>query len=76
MRTPVELVEQYVFEIYNKQRVELVHEICGDPVIRHEAGNTVALSRNQQVERIRADWRRTNRPSRWPTSPATRSSRR
>ncbi|MFE5707186.1 hypothetical protein CJ179_43735 [Rhodococcus sp. ACS1] len=55
MRTPVELVEQYVFEIYNKQRVELIHEICGDPVIRHEAGNTVALSRNQQIERIRAD---------------------
>ncbi|MFC9838492.1 hypothetical protein ACFVKB_32460 [Rhodococcus sp. NPDC127530] len=51
----MELVEQYVFELYNKRQIELVHELCADPVLRHEAGNVVALSRNQQVERIRAD---------------------
>ncbi|MGB7240141.1 MAG: hypothetical protein WBD41_29660 [Rhodococcus sp. (in: high G+C Gram-positive bacteria)] len=53
--TPVNLVERYLFELYNDRQIDLVYEICGDPMLRHAAGSVTALSRPQQFARIQAD---------------------
>lgn len=53
--SPVRLVERYLFELYNEQNTDLVHEICADPMTRHAAGSLSRLSRAEQVDRIRRD---------------------
>lgn len=53
--TPVEVVERYLFDLYNNQDLAVVDEICADPMSRHAAGTVVTLTRAQQTERIRAD---------------------
>jgi hypothetical protein len=53
--SPVRLVERYLFELYNNKNVDLVHEICGDPMLRHSAGAVTQLSRAEQAERITKD---------------------
>src|SRR4051812_48343939 len=52
-RSPRELIEIYWDEIWNKRRVELIREICADPIIRHDAGSTTALSHEEQMSRVR-----------------------
>ena len=37
-RTPRELIEIYWDQIYNAGEVELVREVCADPIIRHDPG--------------------------------------
>lgn len=51
----VRVVQRYLFDLYNAQDLSVVDEICGDPMIRHNAGSTVALTRAEQAERIRKD---------------------
>ncbi|OZC50841.1 hypothetical protein CH253_05380 [Rhodococcus sp. 06-156-3C] len=51
----VRLVERYLFELYNDRQLQLVYEICGDPMVRHAAGSVTALNRDQQFARIEAD---------------------
>ncbi|SNS96591.1 hypothetical protein [Rhodococcoides kyotonense] len=53
--TPSHLVERYLFELYNDRQIHLVHEICGEPMLRHAAGSVTALTREQQFARIEAD---------------------
>lgn len=50
-RTAREL-DLYVDEVWNKGNVELVRDICADPMIRHEADKMIQLSHDQQVERL------------------------
>jgi len=52
-RTPRELIEIYWYEIWNKGNVELIREICGDPMVRHDPGKTTRMSHEQQIERVR-----------------------
>jgi hypothetical protein len=52
-RTPRELIELYVEEIWNKGNAELIREVCADPMVRHEAGKVLELNHDQQVERVR-----------------------
>ena len=52
---PIRLVERYLFELYNAKNVDLVHEICGEPMARHAAGSVTHLTRADQVERIAKD---------------------
>lgn len=52
---PVRIVERYLFDLYNAQNVDLVHELCGDPLIRHAAGTVTTMTRSEQVDRIAAD---------------------
>ena len=54
-RPPVEVVRRYLDEIYHQGRVEVVREICGDPLVRHDPGSTTSLSHQQQIDRIAAD---------------------
>ncbi|MFE0749079.1 hypothetical protein [Gordonia sp. NPDC058843] len=51
----VQLVERYVYELYNDEQIDLVDEICGEPMTRHGAGAVRSLSRREQRERIVAD---------------------
>lgn len=53
MRTPRELIELYWDEVWNKGNVELIREICTNPMIRHHPGEVVVLDHDQQVERVR-----------------------
>jgi hypothetical protein len=51
-RTPRELIEIYWERVYNAREVELVREICADPIIRHDPQSATALSHDEQIERI------------------------
>lgn len=53
--TPVRIVERYLFDLYNAQNVDLVYELCADPLIRHGAGVVTKMTRSEQFERIAAD---------------------
>lgn len=52
MRTPRELILLYWEEVWNKGHVELILEICTDPMIRHEPAKVTVLSHAEQVERV------------------------
>lgn len=51
--TPHDLINLYWEEVWNQGRVELIREICGDPMIRHEPGKILTLSHEAQIERVR-----------------------
>jgi hypothetical protein len=51
-RTPRELIELYWEEVWNKGNVELIREICADPMVRHTTGPVERLSHDQQIERV------------------------
>lgn len=53
--TPVDVVRRYLEEIYHEGRVELVRELCADPVVRHDPGRTSQMTHDEQVERISAE---------------------
>ncbi len=53
MRSPRDLIELYWEEIWNRGNVELIREICADPMVRHEPGKIARLTHDQQVERVR-----------------------
>lgn len=55
MSRAVRVVERYIYELYNGGQITLVDEICGDPMIRHTAGSTTALTRAEQRSRIQHD---------------------
>ncbi|GAA1864069.1 hypothetical protein GCM10009836_50470 [Pseudonocardia ailaonensis] len=58
--SPVGVVRRYLDEIYHAGDVDLVREICADPVVRHDPGRTTELSHADQIARIAADlpqWR-------------------
>ncbi|WP_164936736.1 phosphotransferase [Bradyrhizobium vignae] len=57
MRTPRELIVMYWDRVWNNGELELVREICGDPITRHDASTVIKLSHDEQIERIR--YRRT-----------------
>ncbi|MBV1686145.1 aminoglycoside phosphotransferase family protein [Novosphingobium sp. G106] len=52
VRTPRELIEIYWEQIYNAGEVELVREVCADPIIRHDPGFVTTLSHDEQIVRI------------------------
>jgi hypothetical protein len=52
-RTPRELIDLYWEEVWNKGNVELIREICTDPMIRHHPGSVVVLDHDAQIERLR-----------------------
>jgi hypothetical protein len=38
-RTPLELIQLYWDRVYNDLEVELIREICADPIVRHDPGS-------------------------------------
>jgi aminoglycoside/choline kinase family phosphotransferase len=51
-RTPLELIQIYWERVYNDMEVELVREICADPIVRHDPQSITSLSHDEQIERI------------------------
>jgi hypothetical protein len=52
VRNPRELIEIYWDEVYNNGRIELIREVCADPIIRHDAGSITPLSHDEQIVRV------------------------
>ncbi len=55
MTGAVEVVRRYCDEIYHEGKVEVIREICADPLVRHDPGTRRILSHQQQIDRISAD---------------------
>ncbi|MEO8299290.1 MAG: phosphotransferase [Burkholderiales bacterium] len=51
-RSPETLIRLYWDEIWNRGHVELIREICADPIVRHDAGSTTPLSHDEQIARV------------------------
>jgi hypothetical protein len=49
--TATDVVTRYL-QVWNDRRVDLIKNLCADPVIRHEPGAVKELSHRQQAERI------------------------
>ena len=47
------LLERYWEECSNQGNVELVRELCADPIIRHDPGSETELSHQDQIDRLR-----------------------
>jgi hypothetical protein len=48
------LLERYWDEVNNEGRVELIREICADPIVRHDPkGETTKRSHDEQIARVR-----------------------
>lgn len=52
-RSPRELIELYWTEVWNNRKVEMIAELCADPIIRHDPGSVTALSLEDQMARVR-----------------------
>ena len=47
------LLERYWEECSNQGNVELVRELCADPIVRHDPGGETALSHQDQIDRLK-----------------------
>ena len=48
------LLERYWDEANNQGKLELIRELCADPITRHDPdGKTTPLSHDEQIERVR-----------------------
>jgi hypothetical protein len=52
--TPLEIINLYWNEVWNKGEAELIREICADPIARHDPGKITLLSHDEQIERVRS----------------------
>jgi hypothetical protein len=52
VRTPLELIHIYWDQVYNALDVELVREVCADPILRHDPDSVTPLSHDEQIARI------------------------
>lgn len=52
-RTPRELIELYWTEVWNNRNVEMIRELCADPIVRHDPNSTTRLSLEDQIARVR-----------------------
>lgn len=52
-RSPKQLIELYWTEVWNNRNVEMIRELCADPIIRHDPGSVTALSLDDQIARVR-----------------------
>ena len=47
------LLERYWEECSNQGNLELVRELCADPITRHDPGGDSTLSHQEQIDRLR-----------------------
>lgn len=47
------LLERYWDEVNNQGKLELIRELCADPIVRHDPGSVTKLSHDEQIERVR-----------------------
>ncbi|ALJ12103.1 phage tail tube protein [Sphingopyxis macrogoltabida] len=55
-RSALEIVTLYNLEIWNKGQIELVPELCADPMIRYDANSVAVLGIEEQIARIRHNY--------------------
>jgi hypothetical protein len=48
----LELIQIYWDRVYNAMEVELVREVCADPILRHDPDSVTPLSHDEQIARI------------------------
>jgi len=46
------LVERYWDDVSNDGDLELLREVCADPIVRHDPNGTTELSHREQIERL------------------------
>lgn len=51
-RSALEVVHAYIREAWNEGKVELLSELCADPIIRHDANSVTEIRLADQVARI------------------------
>ena len=47
------LLERYWEDYSNQGNVELVRELCADPIVRHDPGSETELSHQDQIDRLK-----------------------
>jgi hypothetical protein len=47
------LLERYWDEASNQGHVELIRELCADPIVRHDPGKITRLSHDEQIARVK-----------------------
>jgi hypothetical protein len=47
------ILERYWDEVNNQGKLELVRELCADPITRHDPGKVTQLSHDEQIARIK-----------------------
>lgn len=48
------LLERYWDEVNNEGKLELIRELCANPIVRHDPdGKLTELSHEEQIERVR-----------------------
>jgi ketosteroid isomerase-like protein len=55
-RTAREVVELYNLVVWNERNFDLVDELMGDTVVRHDVGEAKTLTHEQAVQRIVDTW--------------------
>jgi hypothetical protein len=46
------LLERYWEEVSNEGNLELLRELCADPITRHDPGGDTTLSHQEQIDRL------------------------
>lgn len=52
-KEPRELIQIYWDRVYNQGEVELIREVCADPIVRHDPNCVTLLSHEDQITRVR-----------------------
>ena len=52
-KTPLEVVEAYNYELWNRQNYDLGEEIIADHVVRHYPGSVQTLSKEEALQRVK-----------------------
>ena len=48
------LLERYWDEVNNEGKLELIRELCADPIYRHDPEKVTPLSHDEQIARVKA----------------------
>ncbi|MCH2172935.1 nuclear transport factor 2 family protein [Myxococcota bacterium] len=47
------VLERYWDEVNNQGKLELIRELCADPITRHDPGKVTTLSHDEQIARVK-----------------------
>ena len=47
------VMERYWEEVNNQGKLELIRELCADPITRHDPENVTTLTHDEQIARVR-----------------------
>ena len=47
------VLERYWDEVNNQGKLELIRELCADPIVRHDPGKRTELTHDEQIARVK-----------------------